>query len=79
MTLTLSPGPTAVAFEFMTQTVILPVVGSGPGGMLTGAPGKFATAEAGRRGQNANEMYQNYMRGENGVNVAAMGGDASRA
>lgn len=53
---------------------------AGIGGVSAPAqPGQFATMEAQRRGQDPQQMYNNYMRGDGGVAVAQMGGQASRA
>lgn len=54
-------------------------IGEGPGAGLATGPGQFATAEAARRGQDANAMYANYMRGEGGVHVNELGSAAGRA
>ncbi len=39
------------------------------GAAVPAAPGRFATQVANERGQNSQQMYNNYMRGEGGVHV----------
>lgn len=50
---------------------------AGVGGMAVGTmpatPGRFASQIANERGQNSQEMYNNYMRGEGGVHVNELG------
>ncbi len=61
------------------QPTVLRSYYAGVGGVAGAAPaqpGRFATNIANERGQNAQAMYNNYMRGEGGVHVNELGSAA---